>query len=137
ATDIYGDVSRISTAVEQRNDAVAGKVRLLSISRVQSALYDDILAEFHQAHPRVELEIDVMRSSDIISSLLQKTATAGLGLCRIAQPKLEQRQLLRQRYAFFCGRRHRPFGRHDVSLAALQGENFVSFASDHLVGNLS
>ncbi|MFZ6049695.1 LysR family transcriptional regulator [Pseudomonas sp. CR3202] len=137
ATDIYGDISRISAAVEERSDGVAGKVRLLSISRVQSPLYDEFLAEFHQAHPRVELEIEVMRSSDIISSLMQKTATAGLGLCRIPQPKLEQRQLLRQRYAFFCGQRHRFFGRSDVSLEELKGENFVSFVSDQFGGNLS
>ncbi|MCY1290541.1 LysR substrate binding domain protein [compost metagenome] len=123
--------------MEERNDGVAGKVRLLSISRVQSALYDEFLAEFHQAHPRVELEIEVMRSSDIISSLMQKTATAGLGLCRIPQPKLEQRQLLRQRYAFFCGQHHPFFGRSDVSLEELKGENFVSFVSDQFGGNLS
>lgn len=111
-------------------------MRLLSISRVQSPLYDDFLAEFHQAHPRVELEIEVMRSSDIISSLLQKTATAGLGLCRIAQAKLKQRQLLRQRYAFFCEQRHPFFGRNDVTLDDLKGESFVSFVSDQFGGNL-
>lgn len=137
ASDIYADVSRISAAVEQRSDAVVGKVRLLTISRVHSALYDEFLGDFHQAHPKVELEIEVLRSADIISSLLQKTATAGLGLCRIAQPKLEQRQLLRQRFAFFCGKRHRLYGRSDVALDELQGESFVSFVSDQLGGNLS
>lgn len=137
ATDIYGDVSRNSAAVEERNDGVAGKVRLLTISGLQSTLYDEFLADFHEAHPRVEVEIEVLRSSDIISSLLQKTATVGLGLCRIPQQKLEQRQLLRQRYAFFCGRRHRLFGRADVALEEMQGENFVSFVSDQLGGNLS
>lgn len=137
AIDIYGDVSRISAAVEQESDGVAGKVRLLSVSRVQSQVYDDFLGDFHEAHPRVGLEIDVMRSADIISSLLQKTATAGVGLCRIPQPKLEQRLLISQRYAFFCGVRHRLFGRSDVTLEALRGENFVSFVSDQLGGNLS
>ncbi|RJG09094.1 LysR family transcriptional regulator [Pseudomonas cavernicola] len=137
ATDIYGDISRISAAVEDRHDGVVGKVRLLSISRVQSLLYEEFLAEFHQDHPRVELEIEVMRSSDIISSLLQKTATAGLGLCRIPQAKLEQRQLLRQRYAFFCGKRHRFFGRSDIALELLQSEDFVTFTSDQIGGNLS
>lgn len=137
AIDIYGDVSRISTAVEKQTDGVAGKVRLLSISRVQSQVYDDFLADFHEAHPQVELEIEVLRSADIISSLLQKTATAGIGLCRIPQAKLEQRQLLRQRYAFYCGKRHRLFGLSDVPLDGLRGENFVSFVSDQLGGNLS
>ena len=137
AEEMYGNVSRIGSAIEGPQDDVVGKVRLLSISRVQSTVYDDFLANFHLNHPRVELEIEVMRSSDILSSLIQKTATVGVGLCRIAQPKLEQRCLIRQRYAFFCGKRHRFFGVRGLDLAELQGENFVSFTSDQIGGNLS
>jgi DNA-binding transcriptional LysR family regulator len=137
ASDLYGNVSRLGAALERSTETVVGKVRMLTISRIQSRCYDDFLADFHRRFPRVELEIDVMRSSDIISSLLQKTATLGLALCRIPQPKLEQRVLLQQRYAFFCGRRHPLFGRSDLSLADLQGENFVSFTSDQIGGSLS
>lgn len=87
AEDIYGNVSRIGSAIEGPQDDVVGKVRLLSISRVQSTVYDDFLANFHLNHPRVELEleVEVLRSSDILSSLMQKTATAGIGLCRTPQ----------------------------------------------------
>lgn len=137
AADIYGNVSRLGAALESADDTVAGKVRILTISRVQSGWYDEFLAGFHQRYPRVELEIDVMRSSDVISSLLQKTATLGLALCRIEQPRLERRVLLAQRYAFFCGRRHPLFGRKDLTLADLQSENVVSFTSDQLGGSLS
>ncbi|WP_437883892.1 LysR family transcriptional regulator [Pseudomonas sp. LRF_L74] len=137
AEEIYGNVSRLAATLKNPLDDVVGKVRLLSISQVQSALYDDFLTEFHRAHPRVELEVEVMRSSDIQSSLNQKTATAGLGLCRFPQAKLEQRRLMRQRYAFFCGKRHRLFGQRRLPLEALQGENFVSFTSDQIGGNLS
>ncbi|MDR6231418.1 DNA-binding transcriptional LysR family regulator [Pseudomonas sp. SORGH_AS199] len=137
ASDLYGNVSRLGAALERSTETVVGKVRMLTISRIQSRCYDDFLADFHRRFPRVELVIDVMRSSDIISSLLQKTATLGLALCRIPQPKLEQRVLLQQRYAFFCGRRHPLFGRSDLSLADLQGENFVSFTSDQIGGSLS
>ncbi|OYU09307.1 MAG: LysR family transcriptional regulator [Pseudomonas sp. PGPPP1] len=137
AEDIYGNVSRIGSAIEGPQDDVVGKVRLLSISRVQSTVYDEFLANFHLNHPRVELEVEILRSSDILSSLMQKTATAGVGLCRIAQPKLEQRRLIRQRYAFFCGKRHRFFGMRGLDVTQLQGENFVSFTSDQIGGNLS
>ncbi|GGJ78386.1 LysR family transcriptional regulator [Pseudomonas matsuisoli] len=137
AADIYGNVSRLGAALEAPAETVVGKVRMLTISRVQSRFYDDFLADFHQRYPRVELEIDVMRSSDIISSILQKTATLGVALCRIPQPKLEQRVLMRQRYAFFCGRRHNLFGREDLNLGDLQSENFVSFTSDQIGGSLS
>lgn len=137
AEEIYGNVSRLAATVKNPEDDIVGKVRMLTISQVQSALYDDFLVQFHRDHPRVELEIEVMRSSDIQSSLNQKTATVGLGLCRFPQARLEQRRLLRQRYAFFCGKRHRLFGQRRLPLEALQGENFVSFTSDQIGGNLS
>lgn len=137
AQEMYGNVKRLGTAVEDAEEDVVGKVRLLSISLVQSALYDEFLADFHQQHPRVELEVEVMRSSDIQSSLNQKTASMGVGLCRFPQPKLERVSLMRQRYAFFCGKRHRLFGQRRLSLDELKGENFVSFTSDQIGGNLS
>jgi DNA-binding transcriptional LysR family regulator len=137
AQEMYGNVSRLGTAVESAEEDIVGKVRVLSISQVQSPLYDEFLADFHLLHPRVELEVEVMRSSDIQSSLNQKTASVGVGLCRFAQPKLERITLMRQRYAFFCGKRHRLFGQRRLPLDALQGENFVSFTSDQIGGNLS
>jgi DNA-binding transcriptional LysR family regulator len=137
ATDIYGNVSRVSTALESRDNDVVGKVRLLTISTVQSTAYDEFLAEFHRSYPRVDFEVEVMRSSDLINALLQKTATVGVGLCRIPQARLEQRILIPLRYAFFCGQNHPFFGRKDLTLDSLQGENFVSFTSDQIGGNLS
>ncbi|KTT00024.1 LysR family transcriptional regulator [Pseudomonas oryzihabitans] len=137
AAELYGTVSRLGPALEQPSEMVTGRIRLLSISRIQSRAYDDFLAQFHHDYPQVELEIEVLRSSDVISGLLQKTAAFGLSLCRTPQPRLEQRVMLEQRYAFFCGQRHRLFGRKNLSLADLQRENFVSFTSDQLGGNLS
>jgi len=101
AAELYGTVSRLGPALDSPAETVTGKIRLLSISRIQSRAYDDFLAQFHSDYPQVELEIDVLRSSDVASGLLQKTASFGLSLCRTPQPRLEQRVLLEQRYAFF------------------------------------
>lgn len=137
ANDIYGHMSRLETELDDRTDDITGSVRLLCVSRIDSALYDAALAEFHRSYPRVDLQIEVMRSSDLISSLLQKTATAGLGLCRTPIDKLEQRCFLRQRYAMYCGRHHRLFGRQALTMDDLLNENFVSFTSDQIGDSLS
>jgi DNA-binding transcriptional LysR family regulator len=137
AGEIYGQMSQVSSVLEQPADEVIGKVRLLIISRIFSERFDDFLADFHRQYPRVDLEVDVMRSSDIVSALQEKTATLGLSLNRRAQPRLEQRLFLRQRYAFFCGKHHALFGREDVAEGDLQRENFVSFTSDQIGGMLS
>ncbi|MFJ4195677.1 MULTISPECIES: LysR family transcriptional regulator [unclassified Pseudomonas] len=137
AGEIYGQVSQVSSLLGEPADEVIGKVRLLIISRIFSERFDDFLADFHRQFPRVDLEVEVMRSSDIVSALQEKTATLGLSLNRRAQPRLEQRLFLRQRYAFFCGKHHPLFRRQDVSQSDLQRENFVSFTSDQIGGMLS
>lgn len=137
ASDIYGNVSRLGVALASRSQDMLGKVRILCASGVESAGYDAFLARFHRQHPRVELEVEVMRSTDIISGLLQKTATLGLGLCRMPQARLERRSLITQRYAFYCGRSHPLFGQDGLTLESLQGQNFVSFSSEQMGDNLS
>ena len=137
AGEIYGQMSQVSSVLEQPADEVIGKVRLLIISRIFSERFDDFLADFHRQHPRVDLDVDVMRSSDIVSALQEKTATLGLSLNRRPQPRLEQRLFLRQRYGFFCGKHHALFGQSNVAEGDLQRENFVSFTSDQIGGMLS
>jgi len=137
ASDVYGNLSRLETDLDDRANDVTGVIRLLTVSRIESAVYDEFLADFHQTYPRIDLHIEVMRSSDILSSLLQKTATAGLALCRNPVDKLEQRCFLRQRYAIFCGRHHRLFGRQALTMDDLLAENFVSFTSDQIGDSLS
>ena len=88
AGEVYGQMSQISGLLEQPADELVGKVRLLMISRIVSERFDEFLADFHRQHPRVDLEIDVMRSSDIVAALQEKTATAGLSLNRRPQPRL-------------------------------------------------
>jgi DNA-binding transcriptional LysR family regulator len=77
ASDIYGHMSRLETELDDRSEDITGSIRLLTVSRIDSGVYDEFLGEFHRTYPRIDLHIEVMRSSDIISSLLQKTATAG------------------------------------------------------------
>ncbi|QCP48668.1 LysR family transcriptional regulator [Trinickia violacea] len=137
ASDIYGNMSRLETELDDKTEDITGSLRLLSVSRIDSAAYDEFLADFHRAYPRIEMQIEVMRASDIISSLLQKTATAGLSLCRSPVDKLEQHCVLRQRYAIFCGRHHRLFGQTQLTMDDLLAENFVSFTSDQIGDSLS
>lgn len=137
AGEMYGQVSYMGTILQKPEDQVSGKVRLLMISRIYCASFDDFLVRFHRQHPRVELEIEVMRSSDIVSALQEKTASLGISLSRLPQPRLEQRLFLRQRYAFFCGPHHALFGRTDLSESDLLKEHFVSFTSDQIGGMLS
>jgi DNA-binding transcriptional LysR family regulator len=111
AEEIYGSISRLSSDLGELGDDISGSVRLLTVSGVYLNAYDDFLAAFHRANPRIDLQVEVMRSSDVISTLLQKTATAGLSPNRVAVKKLERQLFMHQRYAIFCGRHHPLFDR--------------------------
>lgn len=137
AGDIYGNISRLDGVLESRRDDASGTLRLLVISRIESALFDEFLADFHRVYPRVELDVEVMRSADILNALLQKTTALGFSLCRNPLDRLERELFMRQRYALFCGRHHHLFGRRGLGMQDLLAENFVSFTSDQIGDSLS
>lgn len=137
AENIYGDISELISEVSQSEEEAIGKVHLLCASRIHSAIYDEFWSEFHLMHPRIEIQLDVLPSREIVSQIQQRAATAGIALCRKVPPRVEANLFLMQRYAIFCGRKHRLFGRTDCRMEDLIQENFVSFASDALGDSLS
>ncbi|AEA58991.1 LysR family transcriptional regulator [Burkholderia gladioli] len=137
AEEIYGSISRLASDEGEGGHYVSGQVRLITVSGVQSEAYDDFLADFHADYPDIDFEVQVMRSADVPSALLQHTATAALSLNRHVGSKIAQQLFMPQRYALFCGRRHPLFGREGLSVEDLREENFVSFAGDQLGASLS
>lgn len=137
ARDMYGAMARIETAALQDRHEVAGTLRLLVMSRIQSVAYDDFLADFHQRHPRIEFHIEVLPSADILDALSKRVPALGLCLCRKPVEALERRLFLRHHYAVVCGRRHPLFSRPRVGIEDLMDQNFVCFASDQIGDTLS
>lgn len=53
ASDIYGTISRLDTELDDAAADLTGTIRLLSVSRIESGVYDLFLADFHRQYPRV------------------------------------------------------------------------------------
>jgi len=137
AQHIYGNISELISEVSQTKEEAVGKVHLLCASRIHSAVYDEFWSEFHRLYPRIQIQLDVLPSREIVNLVQQRAATAGIALCRKNPPRIASSVFLTQRYAIFCGRKHRLFGRTDCSMEDLINENFVSFTSDALGDSLS
>lgn len=137
ALAIHGNVSQLVSDVAQAEEQTVGRIHLLVASRIHSAVYDEFWVRFHRAHPRIEVQLDVLPSSEIVNVLQQRGATAGIALCRQIPKRLDHKLFLQQRYAMFCGKHHPLFGRTDIRMEDLLNENFVSFASDALGDSLS
>ncbi|AUA57689.1 CysJI operon transcriptional activator [Achromobacter spanius] len=137
ARDMYGTMARIENAATQDRAEIAGTLRLLVMSKVQSPAYDDFLAQFHRRYPKIEFHVDVLPSAAILDALAKRVPALGICLCRKPVDALERRLFLRHHYAVVCGRHHPLFSKPRVSLEDLMDQNFVCFASDQIGDTLS
>ncbi|WP_427306040.1 LysR family transcriptional regulator [Cupriavidus sp. H39] len=137
AETIYGNVAELVSDVMQAKEEAIGRIHVLTASRIHSAVYDEFWSQFHRRYPRIEVNLDVRPSSEIVSILQRRGGTAGIGLCRQKPAALDSKIFLQQRYAIFCGANHHLYGRRDCQVEDLLGENFVSFSSDVFGDSLS
>ncbi len=136
ASDIYGRMSSLESGLEDRDSDVTGIVRILAM-KIHSERYDEFLADFHCSYPRVVLNVEIMRSANIVAAILQNSATAGIGICHTENDRLERRKILTDRYSIYCGRHHKLFGRLGLSVDDLLLEDYVAYCSDQLGDSLS
>lgn len=137
AEEIYGTVSRLALADVDRDHDISGTIRIGAASGIDYPAYDEFLSEFHRTYPRIEFEVQVMRSADVVNALQQKTITLGLTPRRTLPASIDARIFLRQRYALFCGQHHPLFGREDLRISDITSYPLVSFNSDRVGGHLS
>ncbi len=132
AVDIQGSILRLSTLIRDITDEVTGHVKIAVASHVVCPLFDQVLTEFHNAHPKASLTIDVLSSADAIGRVADKSASLAICLVRNRSPRLEYRCLYREFFGLFCGPGHPLFGRADLSIHDLDGQPSVSFETDRL-----
>jgi DNA-binding transcriptional LysR family regulator len=129
---IFGSVSRLAAALEEASDEITGTVQLSMASHVQCPLLDESLEIFHRAHPDACIQIDISSSKEVIQSMLEKKASAGICLVRDRIPELDYTLLYTEHFGFFCGPRHPLFGKQGLRLEDLRRERSVSFHTDQL-----
>jgi len=127
---LFGAVSQIPGLLNRVQQHVSGHINIVMTSHVVSAHLDHVLYEFNSQNPDVTYSISVAESSEVLNRLRQNRATIGICLMRDPDPLLSARPLYRERFALYCGPRHRLFGKDQIKLAELQGESSVSFQTE-------
>lgn len=132
AVDIQGSILRLSTLMREMTDEVTGHVRIALASHVVCPLFDQVLAEFHAEHPGATLSIDVLSSSEAVSSVSGRFSSFAVCLVHTRNPKLEYLRLYREFFGLFCGPPHPLFQQTGLTRADLEGHSAVSFETDRL-----
>lgn len=134
--EICGTIGRLQQVMEDSESELTGELRIHMASHVVFPPLDETLAEFHVRHPKVTIDIEVATSATVIEAVRAKEATLGICLVSEKDPQLDHRILFREHFGFFCGPRHRLFGRSGLGIDDLRGEAFVSFKTDRLTDAL-
>ncbi|MDT8321582.1 MAG: LysR family transcriptional regulator [Xanthomonadales bacterium] len=129
---IFGSVNRLGSALEEAEGEVLGTVELAVATHVTSPLLNDSLSRFNELYPAACMSITVDSSREVIDSVLQKRAALGICLVDEQLPELCYTRLYTGHFGFFCGPRHRLFGKTGLSLDDLAGERSVSFSADRV-----
>jgi len=136
AVEIFGSVSRLPVLLRRRGEEIVGHVNIALASHVVSPHFDDVLAEFHQRHPKATFTLDVSTSLNVATTVMQKRASFGICLVHQMLPQLEYARLFREYFGLYCGPRHPLFGKSGLEMSDLRGETFVSFQTDRLTDAL-
>lgn len=136
AVEIYGNITRLEVLLGSASEPVAGHVTITMASHVECAYLDEVLARFHQEHPAATFTIEIATSAAVVQNVLQRDASLGVCLVHNKNPALEYTFMFREHFGFYCGPRHRLFGRRGLRLADLRDETFVSFKTDRLTDAL-
>jgi len=132
AVEIHGSVLRLSTLMREMTDDVRGHVQIAVASHVVCPLIDQVLVDFHAAHPQATMSIEVQSSAKAIAEVAAKRASFAICLVKNHTPGLEYRRVYREFFGLFCGPPHPLFGRQDLKLEDLAGHGSVSFETDRL-----
>ncbi|MDU9004937.1 LysR family transcriptional regulator [Sedimentitalea todarodis] len=136
ASTIFGAVAQLPDLMAGLEDEVTGQVSMAVASHVVSPHFDAVLERFNARYPKASFTISTMDSTEVVAHLEQNRVTFGVCLLRHRPVRLEARVLYREYFGLFCGPSHRLYGREDIDLSELEGENAVSFQTDELDGPL-
>ncbi|WP_137930036.1 LysR family transcriptional regulator [Mesorhizobium comanense] len=132
SVEVFGSISQLPLLMRGISDDVTGHVMIATASHVVSPLFDRALAEFHRDYPRASITISVAASTEVAKQVRERRASFGICLVSQRDPALDYTMVYREFFGFFCGPRHRLYGKTGLDLADLRGEPSVSFQTDHI-----
>ena len=135
-SNIFGTVAQIPSLLSNADDIVTGHISIAMASHVVSHHLDDLLEQFNAQHPEVTYSLSIAESAEVHTRISQGRATLGICLSQHDADHLETRTLFREYFGFFCGPKHRLFGKKNIPVSELIDENSVSFQTDREIGPL-
>lgn len=122
---VHKSVRLIPDSVGEASATLSGQLRMIMVQNVVSPAFDHTIASFSQAHPSVELLINIALLQEVEEAIDKGDAEIGVAPVFREVPGLRYDVLYREQHRPFCGRRHHLFGKTISDAAVLGEEAFV------------
>tara|TARA_B100000767_G_scaffold205320_1_gene192128 strand:+ start:6665 stop:7588 length:924 start_codon:yes stop_codon:yes gene_type:complete len=130
---IYATISRMPLLLDQAPEGLVGKIIIAKIDQISHPLLDKVIMDFFKEHPKVDLEIKIASTEQVLRSVSLGAVTIGIS-DGVIPSQLASYELLKEKHGLYCGSDHRFAGRAKISDAELRTEPFVNFTADILGG---
>ncbi|MCF8474923.1 MAG: LysR family transcriptional regulator [Emcibacter sp.] len=130
--ELFGTIGRLTNIIQDTHENVQGHIQIVMASHVMTPILDQTLRYFHEKNPQATFSISVRGSQEVIDAIQEKQAT--LGICLMKEPLegLKTQLFYREHFGFFCGVPHPLYGKKNISIADLRGQQRVTFYTDQL-----
>jgi DNA-binding transcriptional LysR family regulator len=105
-----------------------GRVAVAVLHSLAAGWLPDVLAEFHRAHPGIELDVADALADECIDRVRAGKADFALASSRATSSELTSELFCADRFHFVCRRDHPLAGRRRVTLQQLGEEPFIHLA---------
>ena len=127
---------RLHDEVGQLNRLESGVIRLGGGSTFVSHLLANSLGEFSALYPEVRFEVREAGSSEIEEAVIAEEIELGVVTEPEAKSELEVMPLLEDKIVLVAGRKHPLYGKSEVALSEIDGQNLIGFEAGSAIRRL-
>ena len=130
--ELFGTIGRLPNIINEPHENIQGHIKITLASHVVTPILDETLSEFHKLNPNATFSISVKGSQEVVNDIQEKQATLGICLLREPLEGLEKQLFYREYFSYFCGASHSLFGKKNITIDDLRGQQRVTFYTDNL-----
>ena len=128
---VLRESERMSDVVAATDGELEGRYRLGIIPTLAPSLLPKFLPGFAKRHPRVELVIEELQTSDMVSRLLEDTIDGGIAATPLYENGIKERPLYREPFSVYVSSNHPLAGRATVKQSELVDESVWIMSEGH------
>ncbi len=134
--DVMESVKKAHRAVQELSEGVVGEIRIGTVNSIGIYFLPRILRKLRERYPLARPIVLYRHSDEIMEALLSDQVDVALLANSRPDRRLYQKGIIEERVSLVCGPSHPFFNRRVIRPSELQGQHFISLATENPTGKL-